>query len=316
MRISRVLNLLKILVETKNIRNAWLLSFYGKLPLDDIISYRNKIILRDIPDIDLSAKKYHYILRSLPLLKDLRKVKIVLKKEADGLILTDGIVQIPAQNWEEIFIAHEIFYNQEYNFDVGEPINVIDIGGNIGIASLYFASQKKVSQVKAFELFPDTSQRFKATMAMNPHLSSKIILHEYGLGDSSEDLELEYHAEVKGSVGLFGVASHALEESQRASSVKRKVRVERAVEVFENLLAEKPSRPVVVKIDCEGAEYQIINCLASADILSRVEGFLIEWHVKGPDAIVAQLINAGHYVWLRAHPGDNHGMIYSCLRKK
>ena len=72
--------------------------------------------------------------------------------------------------------------------------------------------------------------------------------------------------------------------------------------------------PLVAKVDCEGAEYQIIDVLDRRGLLSKIDAFLIEWHEKGPEEIQDKLVAAGHGVWLRSHPGANHGMIYSCLR--
>jgi hypothetical protein len=73
---------------------------------------------------------------------------------------------------------------------------------------------------------------------------------------------------------------------------------------------------LVAKIDCEGAEYQIIDALAEAGLLEKVDAFLIEWHGRGDAPIREKLLAAGHAVWPRAHPGANHGMIYSSLRRR
>lgn len=47
---------------------------------------------------------------------------------------------------------------------------------------------------------------------------------------------------------------------------------------FPAWLAVLPPVPLVVKFDCEGAEYEIIAALIDADLDTRIELMLVEWH--------------------------------------
>ena len=293
---------------------SWHLSRYGRLPLDLLELKGPGVRLKGFPHVDLSLPENAFVLQGLPLLKGLlAKNSFVIEDFSDGVLkVRRADLALFLKTWEEIFILHEVFYNLEYDFRFGEKARVVDVGGNTGISSLYFASREDIEEVISYELFEDTAVRFRENLALNPHLARKIDLRVVGLGESAADLELDYCADVKGSVGLGGIAGHAIDGTARI--VKRKVRVENAAAEFESILKANPAMPLVAKVDCEGAEYQIIDVLGRRGLLSKIDAFLIEWHEKGPEEIRDKLVAAGHGVWLRSHPGANHGMIYSCLR--
>jgi FkbM family methyltransferase len=296
---------------------SWALAKYGKLPLELLEFSSGGIHLRGFGAVDLSTPEHRFVLQGLGLLRQLGEAGFKTDEIGGGglRLKRDGIVLL-LRTWEEIFIAHEIFFNLEYDFQLGERTRVVDVGGNTGIASIYFASRPDVGEVVAYELFPDTALRFKETLALNPGLAGRIELREVGLAAEAAELELDYCPDVKGSVGLFGVGEHARDGRNAMRVEKRKVTVRGAAAAFESLLAAEPALPLVAKIDCEGAEYQIIDALAEAGLLEKVDAFLIEWHGRGDAPIREKLLAAGHAVWPRAHPGANHGMIYSSLRRR
>lgn len=82
-----------------------------------------------------------------------------------------------------ILIVEEIFKNDEYNFDIGGPAVVIDIGMHIGLASLYFAARDDVEGVYGFEPFKPTFEQAMFNFKINEKYADKIHPHNYGLGD-------------------------------------------------------------------------------------------------------------------------------------
>ncbi len=55
---------------------------------------------------------------------------------------------------------------------------------------------------------------------------------------------------------------------------------------IERVLSSEANARLLLKIDCEGEEYQIFEKLENAHFLDRVAGFIIEWHIKGPQPIL------------------------------
>jgi hypothetical protein len=68
----------------------------------------------------------------------------------------------------------------------------------------------------------------------------------------------------------------------------------------------------VAKIDCEGAEYEIIDSLYHSGKLNAIEAIMMEWHRDGPDHLLRVLTNAGFTV-LSCSTSDvaRQGMIYA-----
>jgi hypothetical protein len=76
------------------------------------------------------------------------------------------------------------------------------------------------------------------------------------------------------------------------------------------ILLEHPNSVLTAKIDCEGAEYQIIESLHAKQKLGVISLFMIEWHGQGPDAIVKLLCEANFAV-LSFFRTNATGMIYA-----
>ena len=91
------------------------------------------------------------------------------------------------------------------------------------------------------------------------------------------------------------------------------VQVRSAAEGVSELKAAFPLAEVIVKLDCEGCEYRIINDLQKAGLLPQLEVFLIEWHQCGADELLQVLAAAGFFT-LSLTPQESTGMIYACRR--
>ena len=67
---------------------------------------------------------------------------------------------------------------------------VIDIGMNVGIASLFFATLPHVEKVYAFEPFKAPYLRAMDNFKLNPALSAKIQAYNFGLSNKFEELDV------------------------------------------------------------------------------------------------------------------------------
>ena len=70
----------------------------------------------------------------------------------------------------------------------------------------------------------------------------------------------------------------------------------------------------VAKIDCEGAEYEIVQRLDQTGLLTKINIYMIEWHVRGPEILQSIFIQNDYYVLCRPND-DGTGMMYA-VRKK
>ena len=180
--------------------------------------------------------------------------------------LTYGI-----NTWEELYILNEVFFEGCYNFQGKKEFLLVDIGMNVGITSLLFSSNPLCKQVVSFEPFQKTLDRAKLNFLLNK-TSRKIKVHEVGLGYPGRKIQVEYSDQYKGTVGIKGVAGLNVQ-----STAELKI-----VDVYEALKdVLTTDLDVVIKIDCEGAEYEIIDRLNDTNLLNKASFYMIEWHKEG-----------------------------------
>lgn len=242
----------------------------------------------------------------LTTLAEKRQAEFRLTKENVLDIYITGI-RFYVNTWEEIYILNEIFIRGIYEYETEDEFVCIDIGMNAGIASLFFANKKNCVHVTGFEPFNKTIEKAKLNFSINADAAKKITWHTTGLGYPERTIEVDYTETYKGSIGIHGISSYV---GGKYISSKEQLHVSDAYAALKNLLSPGPYKKLV-KIDCEGAEYEIIQRLHETNCLQYADVFIIEWHEKGPAEIAETLVQYGFAVHTHS-PFEKHtGMIYA-----
>jgi FkbM family methyltransferase len=193
-----------------------------------------------------------------------------------------GDVQLTYRlNRGDICSLREVWIDEEYAAPLrSAPRTVVDLGANIGLASLWFAQRYGCRAFVAVEPAADNVRLIRRNMADN-------------------GIEAQV---VEGAVGAVdGTAQFASSGRSHSGRLKAEdgvpVRVQSPATILE--LVDADARVDVLKVDIEGAEDQIFT--GSATWLERVDAVLIEIHpwMVDPDEIVATARRAGFVV----HPG-------------
>jgi FkbM family methyltransferase len=206
----------------------------------------------------------------------------------------------------EIFIIHEIFVDTCYRFRLPkqQTVAVIDIGMNVGLASLYFAGLHYVQKVISFEPFKPTFDLAEQNMGLNPTLATKIERHNFGLGEKNEVVEVPYNATNS------GVSSTQSDNPRNAQATQtEQLQIKAAHEAIAKVLSENPDMHFMIKMDTEGAEYAIFESLFSQPLDKRITGIMMEWHFKGSEQLEEQLIGQGFRLFSLGL-GVKAGLIY------
>lgn len=232
--------------------------------------------------------------------------------EVDGQVILarHGGLALRLETAEEAGILHEVFVEHCYALAAPGMWRVLDIGGNAGFAALSFACRPNVSEVLSFEPFAPTAAAYRRNMLLNPGVSGKMSLREVGLSDRNGDVTVSYNPDLRGSMSLEGAPGWT--QTAGSSLVEVALQVRRASDELRAWL-EGSDLPVMAKIDCEGAEYQILPDLATNGLLERFTVLIIEWHGARHRELCDLLVTAGFAVHATptAPDGKTLGLVYA-----
>lgn len=228
--------------------------------------------------------------------------------EETATIEVNGI-RLQIASAEDFQVLDEVFVKNDYRYALTKDHIVIDVGMNVGFASLFFASDPRVRAVYSFEPFAQPFARAMDNIARNPALATKITPYPVGLSDQDQ-------VEVVRTVEGFTLGM-TLKGLDRGTPETIQVRV--AADVLRPLIedAEAHGWAVVLKLDCEGSEFPIFNSLISGDLLGRINVIMIEWHKEwSPDCtqhdLIRPLNERGFVVFDQTEPSSQiAGMLYA-----
>lgn len=278
------------------------------------VHYRSGTRAFWVPELGITLGPAHHImLAALWQALALKRAGVSFSNNGNEILAHTSAFSVAVENEDELFILREVVANGVYNVIPSAPgAVVLDVGMNVGFASLQFAAQPWVEAVWAYEPVAATYRRALANFCRNPGIAAKIRPHNYGLNDSGGKLTFNYSPAWRGAVGLQGLTTdfrrhHRLREEDITTTT---VEMRSAGEAVRQLRNAYPAAQLIVKMDCEGCEYRLIASLQSADLLRQVDVFLLERHGQGAAELVQTLTGSGFAV-LPLTPAEATGMIYA-----
>jgi FkbM family methyltransferase len=148
--------------------------------------------------------------------------------------------------------------------DEVEPATILDIGGNIGVTSVYFAKRFPRARIHVFEPVPANFVLLQKNITPYPNVRA----HNVALG--TEDGELEMFAS-DSDANLGGYSFHA-PRSDTGKTVKVQVKNPRTFFPQQQIDAVD-----LIKIDTEGSEHMILTAM-DPELLGRARWVLGELH--------------------------------------
>lgn len=206
----------------------------------------------------------------------------------------------------ELSIINEIFIKNTYKFkmDPKSSYQVLDIGMNVGISSLYFSNHEQVEKVYGFEPFQPTYSLALQNFKLNRQLASNINTYNFGLGNKEEWLKVKYDPQNK------GINSSLIDNPRIHNEHREKILIKPAWDVISDIIKQYPQKKFILKIDTEGAEYDILNSLFSKSIHQAIKAIIIEWHFRGAESIEQILTDNGFKI-ISITSNINSGLIYA-----
>ncbi|MBA3606930.1 MAG: FkbM family methyltransferase [Chthoniobacterales bacterium] len=180
----------------------------------------------------------------------------------------DGLNVMCRRHTRDWDVVHELLFAKSYQRALyylrdqpGHPI-VLDLGGNIGLFSLLASAANRHANVVAFEPGPPNYALFEINRLANPTLSDRIELRKKAVGGTARSTEWFFDETNPGGSGLFSAGGKSYPVD---------------IIPFAEAIAEAAGNIALVKIDIEGAEYEILNHTGS-ETWERVQAISLELH--------------------------------------
>lgn len=233
----------------------------------------------------LKKNTYKHIKDIIPLVSDicpLFKYDITFIKNENEKIyyhLNEYNIDVVAD--EYYGIIEEVFFWQIYNiknkFKFKDYV-LYDIGMNRAYTDIYFALDDRCKKCYGFEPFKATYNFALENIALNPELGSKIETFNFGLSDKNYNADVYFlpHRDGISSVNYDFIKNYAPEELNKLQ--KETVSLKNSSEIMEELL-KTPSTHKILKLDAEGAEYQVLPNLYENKLLAKFNVIVGDMHV-------------------------------------
>ena len=198
---------------------------------------------------------------------------------------------------EPLLLLYEIFVEGCYARDKISEGTIIDLGANIGAATLSWASQSANITIHAYEPNPETNQTLRQNIEAN-NLSGRVSVYDDAVGRETGETHL--------ATDVPSLLATSYGELRSAIKVPM-------VDLNEVLRRAAGGQISLLKIDTEGAEADILEG-ASLPTLKLIKRIVLEYHdTLCPDAgrrCQQVLVEAGFRIQT-APLNANQGLLYA-----
>jgi FkbM family methyltransferase len=231
----------------------------------------------------------------------------------EGLLYSLQGKHLLLTDWNDIFIAVDNFVDFDYGFVLPEADSVLvfDVGANIGDTALVFATMQQVDKVYSFEPLPSIYARMQNNLRFNPDIAFKIKSFNYGLGVKDEAVDISYPSAC-GYCATVSEKWHDDVEQKTTETMQIRDACPVIAELLHNTLSETR---LVLKMDCEGAEFFLIPHLAAHGMLNKFSAVLMEFHRPDPAPLVTVLKQQGFTVFFSGSLVGITGRLYAAKNR-
>ena len=165
-------------------------------------------------------------------------------------------------------VVHELYFKGVYNRAMsyvrglpGRPV-ILDFGANIGLFSLMVAVTHAGAEIHAYEPGPPNFRLLEINRLANAALEKRIHLHNQAVGAETRVAEWIFDDQNPAASGFYGQTGDRFPVPIRA---------------FSEIIQALPGEIALVKIDIEGAEYELLAG-TPPETWQRIQAVSIEIH--------------------------------------
>ena len=191
----------------------------------------------------------------------------IYKKEFYFLHLKNGLKIKLRTRSTDLQAFTNVWILKEYKiegFEIIENDVIIDVGGHIGLFALYASLKCPNGKIISIEPHPQNFLLLKENMA-NSKLKEIVFINK-AITNSNREIDLFIDSLDDSAHSIYGNGKNSMKIKSTT---------------LENIMTENQiSKCNMLKMDCEGAEFEIIESL-SDDQLFKIEKLCFEYHLKG-----------------------------------
>lgn len=212
-------------------------------------------------------RKIAYTIKLLSFLPEVKNwweiIFLTFSPKEKTLYLRSGVI-FKLKHILDTLVVKEVFVDGDYDISVRNPKTIIDIGANIGTYCLYASRKYPNAKIYSYEPSRNTFEMLSENIKNNNNSGVKV----YRLGVADRE----------GKGILYSVAASGLSSLliNREGSSQEKVDLTTLKKIFEKKRIRKCD---ILKIDCEGGEYEILFSLPDA-IFAKIKNIILEYHDK------------------------------------
>lgn len=249
-------------------------------------------------------KKLKYIpsvLNLVGLIKNWYETPKILVVKPIKIFLRNGLVFL-INDYINILQILEIVKYDDYGLKkIKNPKTIVDIGANIGDFTVLAA--KKYPEAKIFAYEPDENIYSLMIKNLSLNSSDNVYTFKEGVGRKSE-VKTFYSYDMSGLSGFTKIQS----KKSRRKSIK-------VTSLFKLMELNKIKSIDLLKVDCEGAEFDIfLN--AESKVYKKIKNIAVEYHDSltnhSHQSLIREFKNNGFKVKTKPHFAENNiGIIYA-----
>ena len=217
-------------------------------------------------------------------------------------------MKIYIESLEEFHILNEVFIKQDYGYKTTDKVILIDIGTNIGITSLFFSGFDYIDKIYGFEPVEETYNQANYNLELNKDIHKVESIKNIGLAKNDRKEIFSFDNTIKGNTGVRGALSPNYSKSKSANAVE--VTLKDASDELSKIIDASDNKKIIVKMDCEGAEYEILENLKASKVLNKIDLILLEWHDEGYE-LIEQILLESRFNFITQNINTISGMVYA-----
>lgn len=226
--------------------------------------------------------------------------------------------EIAVTTYDELVNIREIYGDYSYSFYNGTNEAVaMDIGANIGGASVWLSNIDNISKVYSYEPFSNTCDICNYNINKNVNAKRKVQIVQAGIGIKEEVKKINYNPKMSCGLSVIDEVNKKKFKiydewgliNQEETRLE-KIKILDISDELNKILKENPNKEIVLKMDCEGSEYELFEKLDKDNLFKKINIIMLEWHYKGPDDL-EKILKKNDFSYFSLRKDETHGSIYA-----